>query len=255
MPEPFAVPARSNQGPLARTAKHRKERHPAKPWQLAALLPLALSGCSVLSGGGDAPPQKEPAKLDIAIKAGADLNVDIKGRGNPMLLRVYELKSEVAFQEADFFALQKTDKAALGADLLAVDQFIIRPGETRKITRKSNPETTAIGVFAGYRDLPNATWRVVHKMQPAAEKSWYRLVMPSHKAKLMIDLQKNAIVMTDLETGDRPVQYANESLKELEPKAVDDTVRPIGEAASGVLQEMPKVPEKQPADSIKSLVK
>lgn len=212
---------------------------------LAVLAPLILSACSTMSGGGDAPAQKEPARLNISIKADADLNQDIKGRGAPMLVRVYELKSEVAFQDADFFALQNTDKAVLGADLLAVDQYIMRPGETRQILRKSKPETTAIGIFAGYRDLSGATWRVVYKMPPADEKSWYRAVIPANKATLKIDLQANTIVMTDEEAGKDPVQYANESMKGLQQNNPLDGARQQLDGA-------PKIPS---VDGLRQLIK
>lgn len=200
-------------------------------WLGVAMVATVMGGCGVLSGGSEAPPQKEPVHLDIAIAADSDLNVDHKGRGAPMLLRVYELKSDVAFREADFFALQKNDKAVLGTDLLAVDQFVVRPGETRKIFRKSNPESTAIGFFAGYRDLPSATWRVVHKLPPEAEKSWFRVFRSARKLRLSVSLQKNAVVATDLDTASRPVQYANESLKELET-AADDSASGGGEPNS-----------------------
>ncbi len=195
----------------------------------ALLSPVVLSACGGLLGGG-VPPQKEQARLEIAIKANRDLNVDLKGRGAPILLRIYELKSDVAFQDADFFALQSTDKAVLGPDLLAMDQFVIRPGETREIQRKSNPKTTAIGIFAGYRDLPNAVWRVVHKMPPAPDSSWYRAMIPANKAKLKIDLQSNAILLTDEEAGQQPVQYANESTKGLDPNPGDDAKQALDAA-------------------------
>lgn len=223
----------------------------------ALLLPALLGACGVFSDGSEAPPQKEPAKLDIAIRADADLNLDVKGRGAPMLLRVYELKSEVAFQEADFFALQKTDKAALGSDLLAVDQFIIRPGETRKIVRRSHPATTAIGFFAGYRDLPNAVWRVVHALPPAREKRWYGMLIPANKARLEVDLQKNAIVLTDLETGQRPVRYANESIKELEAAPSIEVELPSGNPVSGgsAPQAGVKMPTAPSAEILKALPK
>lgn len=206
---------------------------------LALLLPMAMGA------------QKEPAKLDIAIKADADLNMDIKGRSAPMLLRVYELKSEVAFQEADLFALQNTDKVALAADLLAVDQYIIRPGETRQILRKSNPETTAIGIFAGYRDLPNATWRVIYKMPPAAEKGWLSMVMPANKAKLKIALQANAILMTDEEAGKQVAKYANESIKGLESNPVDGAEK----KASELTQSMLSIPKMPSMNSLKQVIK
>jgi type VI secretion system protein VasD len=176
------------------------------------LSPLVFVACGGLSGNA-APPQKESADLDISIASDRDLNTDPKGRGAPVLLRVYELRTDVAFQDADFFALQNTDKAALGPDLLAVDQFIVRPGESRKILRKSHPETTSIGIFAAYRDLPNAVWRVSYKMPPAADASWYRAVIPANKAKLKIDLQANAILLTDEDAAARPVRHANETAK------------------------------------------
>ena len=214
---------------------------------MSGVLPFALSACGIF-GGNSQPAQKEQAKLDISIEAARDLNTDTKGRGAPMLLRVYELKSDIAFQDADFFALQNTDKAVLGADLLAVDQFIMRPGESRKIQRKSNPETTAIAIFAGYRDLPTSVWRVVHKMDVAPESGWYRAVIPANKAKLTIALQANAILMTDEEAGTRPVQYANESMKGLEQNPIDGAKQQM----DSVTQSAPKMPEKPSLDSFKS---
>ncbi|WP_219210042.1 type VI secretion system lipoprotein TssJ [Variovorax boronicumulans] len=228
-------------------------RLPFKSRQVSLLLPLMLSACGIFSGGSGPLPQKEAARLEIVISADPDLNTDTKGRGAPMLLRVFELKSEVAFQEAEFFALQNTAKAVLGADLLAVDQFIIRPGEAREIKRKANPETTAIGIFAGYRDLPNSVWRVVHKMPPAPDVSWYRAVIPSNKAALKIDLQGNAIVMTDKDARTRSTQFANESLKGLDQDSLG-AARQQAEAVSkmpdALSQGASKVPELPAADRI-----
>lgn len=240
---------------------------PARRWRTGCLglflLPLMLSACSMFSSGSGTPAPKEPAKLDIAITADFDLNIDIKSRGAPLLLRVFELKSDVAFQEAEFFALQASPKAVLGADLLAMDQFIVRPGEKREIKRKSHPETTAIGIFAGYRDLPNAVWRVVHKMPPAPDAGWYRAVMPSHKATLTIDLQSNAIVMVDKEAAARPVQFANESLKGLGENPLDAArqqsealVKPVSDAlpAQGPGVKLPEKPTIESFEGVRKLI-
>lgn len=216
------------------------------PLLIIGLMPYVLAGCSAL-GGNEATPQKEPARLNIAISADADLNTDIKGRGAPVLLRIYELRSDVAFQDAAFFALQNTDKTVLGADLLAVDQFILRPGETRQIVRKSNPETTAIGIFAGYRDLPNATWRLVHRMPVAAEQGWYRVVMPANKTRLKIDLHANALQVTDEAAGKATAQYAEESIKALSPSTVDTPKQPsqsLTESAGEAVKNLLKLPAK-----------
>lgn len=209
------VARRANAG---RRIRHRG----AQRYLAGGLLPVVLSACSVFSSG-DASTAKEPMRLEVAIQAADDLNVDLKGRGAPMLLRVYELKSDVAFQEADYFGIQNTAKAVLGADLLNVDQFIIRPGETREIKRKSNPDTTAIGIFAGYRDLPNSVWRVVHKLPPAADASWYRAVIPSTKVTLKVMLQADAIVVIDKDAGAKRAQAASESVSRLETPPAETT--------------------------------
>jgi len=162
---------------------------------LMALFGALLAACS--STG--LPPPLEQSKLDLTIVAADDVNPDDKGRASPILVRIYELKTDGPFQEADFFTLQKQDKLTLGADLLVKDEFILRPGETKTIRRKTLPDTTAIGVLAGYRELGTATWRVVYKLKPAPEAAWYRAVMPANKAKLRIELQTNDIKITELD--------------------------------------------------------
>ncbi|WP_260397114.1 type VI secretion system lipoprotein TssJ [Variovorax sp. KBW07] len=141
---------------------------------------------------------REQTKLDITITAGADVNPDDKGRAAPILVRVYELKSEGTFEAADYFSIYNNDKALIGSDLLVRDEFILRPGDVKTIRRKSHPDLAAIGIVAGYRDLAQADWRAVQKIDPAPEVAWYRSVMPANKVKLQIDLQVKGIQLTPL---------------------------------------------------------
>lgn len=141
---------------------------------------------------------REQTQLDITITADAGVNPDDKGRAAPILVRIYELKSEGTFESADYFSLNSNDKAVVGADLLVRDEFILRPGDVKTIRRKSHPDIGAIGVIAGYRDLPQADWRAVQKIDPAPEVAWYRSVLPAHKVKLQIDLRAKGIQLTPL---------------------------------------------------------
>jgi type VI secretion system protein VasD len=141
---------------------------------------------------------REQTKLDITITADAGVNPDDKGRAAPILVRLYELKSEGTFESADYFSLNSNDKAVIGADLLVRDEFILRPGEVKTIRRKSHPDIAAIGVIAGYRELAQADWRAVQKIDPAPEASWYRSVLPANKVTLQIGLQAKGIQLTPL---------------------------------------------------------
>lgn len=134
--------------------------------------------------------------MTIQVQAAADVNPDAAGRASPIKVRVYELKDGQAFQEADYFSLDDKDKLLLANDLLMRDEFILRPGETRRIERKTNPATQFLGVLAGYRDLAPSHWRVLHRLPEAPDAAWYRAIVPAPKVQLVIELQAQGIVLT-----------------------------------------------------------
>ena len=165
----------------------------ARPIKLA----LALGLLFAFAAQVQAQEVKEQTKLVLTIEAAAGVNPDNSLRPSPIKVRIYELKDPGSFSEADYFSLDTTDKVTLAADMLAKDEFILRPGENRTIERKSNAQTTAIGVLAGYRDLPNSTWRVVHKLKEAPAASWMRALLPANRAELTIQLQPQGIALTE----------------------------------------------------------
>ncbi|MCZ2497600.1 type VI secretion system lipoprotein TssJ [Xylophilus sp. Kf1] len=202
---------------------------PRREWILRAgavsLLPNALPGCSVL-GGGDEPKPKESLRMEIAIAAAPDANIDRHERGAPILLRIYELAVGVGFQEADFFSLQDRDKITLGSDLLAVDSFMLRPGETRAIRRKAQAGTTAIGVFAAYRDLPAAVWRISHALPPPVDAHWYR---KAPRLRLEVLVQARGLDVKDVDA--------------LPDTALASRSR---ESAASLAKDLPTLPEVKP---------
>jgi type VI secretion system protein VasD len=158
---------------------------------------LAFGMLFVLAAQVHAQDAKEPTKLVLNIEAAPGVNPDTSLRPSPIKVRIYELKDPGAFSEADYFSLDTTDKVTLAVDMLAKDEFILRPGESRTIERKSKVQTTAIGVLAGYRDLPNSTWRVVFKLKEAPEASWMRALIPANRTELNIELQPQGIALTE----------------------------------------------------------
>jgi hypothetical protein len=68
-------------------------------------------------------------------------------------VRIFELRSRSAFDAADFFSLYDREQATLGTELLAKEQYILRPGDTQGYTRKAQGEARFLGVVAAYRDL------------------------------------------------------------------------------------------------------
>jgi type VI secretion system protein VasD len=126
---------------------------------LAALsVAWALAACS--SSG------PKPARVEGSITAAAGLNPSISNRPSPLLLRIYELRSPTAFNQADFMSLYQSDQATLAADLVVREELMLQPGEIRPFSKQLSPETRFIGVIAVYRNLERATWRAVVPVPP-----------------------------------------------------------------------------------------
>jgi type VI secretion system protein VasD len=151
---------------------------------------LTLAACA----GSDRPPARAPLMLTVAIDAASGVNPDDRKRAAPILVRIYELKNSDTFNQADFYALQDKDKTVLADDLIARDQFLLRPGQHETLTRAANDASTTLGVLAAYRDLPNSIWRATWTLPGRTTAAWYRR---TPKLKVSVDLDANAIRISD----------------------------------------------------------
>jgi type VI secretion system protein VasD len=107
-----------------------------------------------------APPPPAP-QVAISLEAGARVNPDAAGRGAPVVVRVYELRSQVAFDAADFFTLFDREQQALGQDLVGRDEYQLRPGERLLFARPLRPGTRVVAAVAAFRELERSTWKAV----------------------------------------------------------------------------------------------
>jgi type VI secretion system protein VasD len=160
-----------------------------------ALIVALVGGCS------SAPPVKEQLGLELQVITDSQTNPDEMNRAAPIEVRIYELKSSAAFESADFYALQNDAKNTLSGDVLAVDEFILRPGASRMIRRRVSGEATAIGVIAAYRNLGKSVWRDTWRLPVTPDAAWYRAVIPAQKLRLKIRLEEQAVSITELGKG------------------------------------------------------
>lgn len=114
---------------------------------------VALPGCSMFKSG--------PPTLNMTVVASAQVNPDARRRPSPVVVRVFELKASTLFEQADFVSLFEKDQAVLAAELVSREEFVLRPGETKPLTKPLAPETKFVGVMAAFRELERARWRAV----------------------------------------------------------------------------------------------
>jgi len=253
MPEAIHSPIAVRAAPSSEIAQSRASQRWKKfsSWPSVARLRLLL--CFILAGvmltacgslSPSPPGQREPTELELLIEASERLNPDPQGRAAPILLRIYELRSADAFQEADFFALYQRDRATLGSEALVVDQFILRPGQAQMLHRQAHPETRYIGVVAGYRELPISTWRVLYRLPATPELKWYSGLTTGSTSTLRIDLQSNNVLITDLARTSNLATMVHRSdgagtdLSGLNAEAKSDTP-PLGQPPSMTLDALP----------------
>ena len=144
---------------------------------------LGVLGLTIIGGCAGAP---KPAETKMQIVATADVNPDGKGRASPIVVRVFQLKTEAEFAKADFFAIYDREKEVLGASLISREEYTLEPGETEDMKFEISRDARYLGVLAAYRDQ-GAHWRA---LSPAPEKGLADMLK---KDRLTITLGKNAV--------------------------------------------------------------
>ena len=109
-----------------------------------------------------------PTTLHLTLQAERGLNPDNTGLPNPVQARVFLLKNADAFSNTDYFQFADKEKTVLGGDLLAERDQFMHPGQTQVLTLPIPRDAKFIGVSASYRNIDQATWRVVTPIVGAA---------------------------------------------------------------------------------------
>jgi type VI secretion system protein VasD len=118
---------------------------------------VLLAGCLSLTACKSGPPKPQVLKLNVS--ASADANPDGQNRPSPIVIRVYQLKDDAAFKDADFFALYDKEQATLAASLVSRQEFEVAPGAQKVVDYQLAPDAKFVGVAAGYRSIRDASWR------------------------------------------------------------------------------------------------
>jgi len=163
---------------------------PAQPVPAAArwrALLLCTLGVCVAAAGADPAPATTPVELTVV--GGAALNPNAEGRPSAVVVRIYDLAAAHAFEAADFQALFEHPEDALKSDLLAQEEFMIRPGEIQQHNRSVKREVLALGVVVAFRDLTQGVW---HLSVP---------LKPGQRNFLLVDLDRNTIRLVPVDQG------------------------------------------------------
>jgi type VI secretion system protein VasD len=131
-----------------------------------------------------AAPAETKTKSAMILAASADTNPDATGRPSPVVVRVYQLKTDAAFKGADFFALFDDDMKVLGPELISRDEYVLAPAERKTIDVVVSGDTRFVGALAAFRDIRNAQWRGL---------------VPAPRAGLNVTIERARVVVSAVE--------------------------------------------------------
>jgi type VI secretion system protein VasD len=148
-----------------------------------ACLALALAGCA-------SKPAK-PVETKAEWSASADVNPDSGGRPSPIVVRIYQLRGDTEFNNADFFALYEKDKDTLGASLIAREEKTLFPGQQLETALPLSSEARFVGAVAAFRELGTSRWRA---LIGRPEKSLLKVLATQ---RVYIRVGKDAVTLSD----------------------------------------------------------
>ncbi|UCF63196.1 MAG: type VI secretion system lipoprotein TssJ [bacterium] len=119
--------------------------------------------------------------LNVTAKSNEELN----NGGNPVVVRIYLLKTDVNFQRATLEAFWRNDRESLGADIVGEPiEIMLHPSETRKLKKlKLNKEVFYIGAAADFYQPDKNQWKYLYNL---AQLKGDDLVLAVGKDKLII---------------------------------------------------------------------
>lgn len=109
---------------------------------------LMVSGCS--------------HNLNVTVKSNEELN----NGGNPVVVRIYLLKTDVNFQRSTLEAFWKNDRETLGGDIIGEPvEIMLHPSETRKLKKiKLDKEVIFIGAAADFYQPDKNQWKYLYNL-------------------------------------------------------------------------------------------
>ncbi len=160
---------------MLKITNSRTVRFLLKSWAIAFAL-ILLNGCGETKVADIIPfmeaKEEKPIVTKLEFQVAKNINPDQDGSASPVVLRIHQLSSRTVFDNNDFFALYEEPEATLSVDLLGKDQFVFKPGDELDHKMELESNTKFIGILVAYRDIENARWRAVIKVDPKEEKKF-----------------------------------------------------------------------------------
>jgi type VI secretion system protein VasD len=144
---------------------------------LAIAASVSLAGCGLFRSRSPA----EPRPFEVELTAADRLNPDEHGQSLPTVIHLYQLKSAVKLERAEFERIYGAPSEALGADLLQSEEITISPGEKLSQRLEREPSARVLAVVALFRRPTGTSWRAIVELPPPSARGTLRFLVEGYR--------------------------------------------------------------------------
>jgi type VI secretion system protein VasD len=141
-------------------------------------LPSAIGALFAIACSSSQPPPEAPAKPEkcaeprprVTVTASEQVNAGPDGRGLPVQVRLYQLKSEAKLLNAFFEEVWNDDAKTLEGDLLGKRELTAFPGKSQELVLEPLPDSRVLGAVALFREPRGRDWFVNYDLPLPAQE-------------------------------------------------------------------------------------
>ncbi|MCP3176362.1 type VI secretion system lipoprotein TssJ [Desulfuromonas sp. KJ2020] len=146
-----------------------------KNHSMIVFLLAVLTAC--LLGGCSAP------KVKVSLSSTATLNMNEHKEALPVVVRIYQLRDNKAFESATFDELWKSETSVLGNQLLRKEILTLDPASQQKLEIERHDQAQFVGVMAAFHNQADNNWRVIKR----ADRSFLWIDLSTNLEALLQD--------------------------------------------------------------------
>lgn len=139
-------------------------------WWISKRVALAAGFCA-LGACSSPPPAQEPEPCDVQVVtlnlyAADNVNPNEEERPRPVLVRLYQLKSDMTILNAKYDDILLRDKELLGEDLLKRDDVQVFPNDLVEVKFERIKDATVLCGAAMFRSPKGHSWKTYYVFPP-----------------------------------------------------------------------------------------
>ncbi len=129
---------------------------------------IALSGCGAAPAVAKAPEKCGPQVVTVSILTSPRVNPTPSGEPRAVVVRLYQLKSDVRLSNARFEQVWRNDKTTLGDELVKVDEQEVYPGSRVDVKFDRSEAVQNIAAVALFQNPQGRSWVTGAELPPVS---------------------------------------------------------------------------------------